>query len=69
MYFDSVSFQLLFVKIVYCFGFFSLIQTCAILMLCRVYCMYAMSCRCKCEPQQQKPLSVRTQMDVLLLAL
>ena len=28
--------------------------------------MYAMSCRCKREPQQQKPLSVRTQMDVLL---
>jgi len=29
--------------------------------------MYALSRSCKCEPQQQKPMSVRTQMDVLLL--
>lgn len=42
-------------------------QTCAtVLIVCRVYFMYAMP-RCAREPPQQKPLSVPTHVDVLLL--
>ncbi len=37
-----------------------------VLIVCRVYFMYAMPC-CAREPPQQKPLSVPTHVDVLLL--